>query len=105
MKWAQTFKPIVLNDGRSIASLEDGRELMSSISVSNLDSFHWRYAGELLLKAADRGERYAVMDARAQLERALRADSLVDERICDSRSRTGRRIRPRRQAAGGIERR
>jgi hypothetical protein len=38
---------------------------------------HWQYAGELLLKAADSGNKYAVMDARAQLTRALRAEGLI----------------------------
>jgi hypothetical protein len=77
MRWDQKFKPIALKDGRSIASLEDGRSLMSLLPGPNLASFPWRYAGELLLRAADRREPYAVKDARAQLARALKTEGLL----------------------------
>jgi hypothetical protein len=39
---------------------------------------HWQYAGELLLAGTDRGEKYAVMDARAQLSRALKAEGSIN---------------------------
>jgi hypothetical protein len=77
MKWDQKFKPIALKDGRTIASLQEGRSLMASLPDPNLTSFPWRYASELLLKAADRGEPYAVKDARAQLSRALKTEGLL----------------------------
>jgi hypothetical protein len=38
---------------------------------------HWQYASELLTSAADRNEKYATMDARAQLSRALAAEGLL----------------------------
>jgi hypothetical protein len=77
MKWDQKFKPIALRDGRTIASLGEGRSLISALPDTHPASFHWRYASELLLKAAERGERYAVMDARAQIARALKTEGLL----------------------------
>jgi hypothetical protein len=77
MKWDQKFKPIALRDGRTIASLGEGRSLISALPDPHPASFHWRYASELLLKAAERGERYAVMDARAQIARALKTEGLL----------------------------
>jgi hypothetical protein len=77
MKWDQKFKPLALKDGRTIATLEEGRSLISALPDPHPASFHWRYASELLVKAAERGERYAVMDARAQFARALRTEGLL----------------------------
>jgi hypothetical protein len=77
MKWDHKFKPIALRDGRTIASLEEGRSLISALPDPYPACFHWRYVSELLLKAAERGERYAVMDARAQIARALKTEGLL----------------------------
>jgi hypothetical protein len=70
-------KPVTLNDGRTVATLADARELMLTLPERHQRNAHWQYAGELLLKAADYGEKYAVMDARAQLTRALKAEGLL----------------------------
>lgn len=68
---------IELADGRELATLAEARDLIRSLPEAQQRSAHWQYAGELLLKAADRGEKYAIMDARAQLTRALKTDGLV----------------------------
>ena len=74
MRWNSKMpKPVKLNDGRAISTLEDARDLMLSLPELHQRNAHWQYAGELLLKAADSGEKYAIMDARAQLTRALKA--------------------------------
>jgi hypothetical protein len=78
MRWTSRIpKPVTLNDGRRVATLADARELMLALPERHQRNAHWQYAGELLVKAADRGEKYAVMDARAQLTRALKAEGLI----------------------------
>lgn len=74
---SKTPKPVMLNDGRAVATLADARELMLALPERHQRNAYWQYAGELLLKAADRGEKYAVMDAWAQLTRALKAEGLI----------------------------
>jgi hypothetical protein len=50
---------------------------MFSLPELHQRNSHWKYAGELLSRAVDRGEKYSVMDARAQFERALKAEGLI----------------------------
>jgi len=75
--WMRRFKAIALVDGRSIATLADARDLMASLPPPRQGDRHWKYAGELLLRAADRNEKYSTMDARAQVARALKAEGLA----------------------------
>jgi hypothetical protein len=77
MKSATTFKPIVLADGRSIGSLDQVRNFIASLPEIVVAEAHWKYAGDLLLRAVDRHERYATADARAQMTRALRIGGFV----------------------------
>jgi hypothetical protein len=66
MRWTSKMpKPVTLNDGRTVATFADARELMLALPERYQRNAHWQYAGDLLLKAADSGEKYAVMDARA----------------------------------------
>jgi hypothetical protein len=67
----------MLIDGRTIRRLGDARDLVLSLPAPHQQNAHWRYASELLHKAAGAGERYAVMDARAQTARALKAEDLL----------------------------
>lgn len=64
-----------------MTTLEDARDLMLSLPALHRENAHWRYAAELLLKAADRQEKYAVMDARAQMTRALTAEGLSPAKL------------------------
>jgi hypothetical protein len=81
MKWARKFgKPIALRDGRTIATLADAREIVEALPSDHLDSAHWRYASEMLVRAADHNEKYSTQDARAQLTRALLVEGLVEAR-------------------------
>jgi len=65
-------KPITLRDGATVDTLDEARTLMFSLPELHQRNSHWKYAGELLSRAVDRGEKYSVMDARAQFERALK---------------------------------
>jgi hypothetical protein len=76
-RWNQTFKPIVLRDGRTFRTLHDARNLMLALPAPHQSRPSWQYAAELLIAAADRNERYATMDARAQLTRALTVEGLL----------------------------
>jgi hypothetical protein len=78
MKWKMKFpKPIKLSDGRVVDTLDAARTLIRSFPDDRRENPRWRYADELIEKAADYGERYAVMDARAQLERAFKMEGLL----------------------------
>ena len=77
MKRASTFKPIPLADGRAIASLDQARDFLASLPETLAASAHWKYAHDLLLRAADRHEKYATADARAQMTRALKIDGFT----------------------------
>lgn len=77
MKWARTFKAIALADGRILASLEAAREFLIALEPSARDGRHWRYAEDLLQRAAERNEKYSTMDARSQLIRALQIEGLL----------------------------
>jgi hypothetical protein len=78
MKWGVTFrKPFALKDGRTIDTLSSARDFILRLPEVDQRSAKWKYASELVFTAADRGERYAVMDARNQLERALKAQGLA----------------------------
>jgi hypothetical protein len=78
MRWEHSFRdPFMLIDGRTIRTLGDARDLVLSLPAPHQQNAHWRYAYELLLKAAGAAEKYAVMDARAQTARALKAEGLL----------------------------
>jgi hypothetical protein len=56
-------KPIILRDGATVDTLAEAHTLICSLPQLHQRNAHWRYAGELLLRALDRGEKYSVMDA------------------------------------------
>jgi hypothetical protein len=67
--------PVVLLGGRKVSTISEARNILLSLPTNERQTFHWRYAAELLDKAIYlRGEKYAVRDARAQFERALMLD-------------------------------
>jgi hypothetical protein len=68
-------KPIVLKDGREIATLAQARALMLNLPFRNQNRVHWQYADELLLAAAEHGGN--LDDANQQVARALAADGLL----------------------------
>jgi hypothetical protein len=75
--WTRKFKAITLVDGRTIANLAEARDFMTSLPPVRQGDGHWKYASELLARAAERNEKYSTMDARAQMSRALRTEGLV----------------------------
>jgi hypothetical protein len=76
MPWSRPLsEPIVLKDGREIATLNDARVVMRSLPANSQRSDVWLYAGGLMLEAAT--VRGPIRETAAQLRRALRADGLL----------------------------
>jgi hypothetical protein len=78
MPWTRKLpEPIKLKDGRKIATLGQARELMLALPERHQIRPFWQYAAELLIDAAERGDRASVDDAAAQISRALAAEGLL----------------------------
>jgi hypothetical protein len=78
MPWTRRFqKPLYLNDGRTIATLAEARDIMLALSRLDQTNPHWERAAELLMEAAYRSRKDPILDAGAQLSLALEADGLI----------------------------
>jgi hypothetical protein len=77
LNWKRPFKSIPLADGRAIASLAQAHEFIVRLPVASQSDSHWKYAVDLLIRAADRDEKYSTNDARAQMSRTLRAGGFM----------------------------
>jgi hypothetical protein len=78
MPWSRRFpKPLYLNDGRTIATLAEARDVMVALSRLDQTNPHWAPAAELLMEAAYRSRKYPIIDVGAQLSLALKADGLI----------------------------
>lgn len=78
MPWSRRFqKPLYLNDGRTIATLAEARDIMLALSRLEQTNPHWARAAELLMEAAYRSRKDPILDAGAQLSLALKADGLI----------------------------
>jgi hypothetical protein len=76
MTWARKLAaPIILKDGRMIATLYEARTVMQSLPDRRQHNELWLYVGALLLDAAV--ARGSLNVARAQLTRALKAEGLI----------------------------
>jgi hypothetical protein len=95
MPWSHKLtKPIVLKDGRTIATLGQAREMMLSIPIDRRRGEMWRYIAELLNEAARDSTASAHVETEAQLIRALKAEGLFSRqcgRRCHALSRRGAR--------------
>jgi hypothetical protein len=79
MPWTRKFpEPIKLKDGRKIATLGQARELMLALPERHQSRPFWQYAAQLLIEAAERGDRASVDHAAAQLSRAWRPKGWSD---------------------------
>lgn len=76
MTWRATLpSPIALNDGRTIATLSDARQLVLDLPELHTRNPHWQYAAQLLLEASRKAS--GVGRADQQLRIALRAEGLL----------------------------
>jgi hypothetical protein len=77
MGWTRKLDPpVVLGSGRRLTTLTDARTLIGSLPNSSQRASYWQYAGALLVDAAQNDESN-IVEARAQLYRALRAEGLI----------------------------
>jgi hypothetical protein len=72
----QFSAPILLKDGRKIATVGDVRELITALPLRQQMTTHWRYTSDLMHEAARRkgGPNDATL---AQLRKALKAEGLL----------------------------
>ena len=77
LNWKRPFKSIPLANSHAIASLAQAHEFIVRLPVASQSDSHWKYAVDLLIRAADRDEKYSTNDARAQMSRALRAGGFM----------------------------
>jgi hypothetical protein len=76
MPWSRELSaPIILKDGREIATLNDARAVMRSLPAKIQNNDTWLYAGGLLLEAATSDGPMG--ETIAHLRRALRAEGLL----------------------------
>ena len=77
MMWTARFpKPIVLKDGRKIASLIQARNFLATLPALHLKNAHWEYASDLIYDAARHAEE-SLIPAYQQLQRALKMEGLI----------------------------
>jgi hypothetical protein len=78
MTWISKFpRPVVLKDGRKIASLIQARDLIAALPPLHLKNAHWEYATDLVYDAARISDDASINMAHGQLLRALKAEGLI----------------------------
>jgi hypothetical protein len=78
MPWSRKlYKPIVLKDGRKIATLGAAREMMFSIPLTSRGNAKWRYLADLLKETAADMNYAPPTNLEKQLIVALRAEGLL----------------------------
>ena len=78
MAWSRKLPTrLHLNDGRTLTTLADARDLMLDLPKVDQAYPHWQRAGDLLLQAAYRGRQDPIFDAGDQFSRALQSDGLL----------------------------
>jgi hypothetical protein len=76
MPWSRPLsEPIVLKDGRVIATLNDARAVMRTLPAQTQNNDVWLYTGGLLLEAATSDGPMG--ETIANLRRALKAEGLI----------------------------
>jgi hypothetical protein len=76
MPWtAEFWRPILLKDGRTIATLAEARDLIAALPPLRRGAEHWQDAAEMLSRAA--AAPSAMEDALVQMLRALRAERMT----------------------------
>ena len=75
--WALKFSgPVRLRDGRSIATLSQARDLISSLSEAQQERPFWVYTARLLMAAAEGSESSILAYAEDQLHRAVTDENM-----------------------------
>jgi hypothetical protein len=76
--WSYKFaRPIMLKDGRKIATLAEARDFVLSLPDASQLAPFWQYAVSLMLEVAYRSGKPALAGARMQFTAALKAEGLL----------------------------
>ena len=90
--WKGKFtEPVLLRDGRSIATLSQARDLILHLTEAQQERPFWAYAAKLLLAAAESGEAADIRDAAHQLLRALTSENMQSRVVGSTRVPPDRR--------------
>lgn len=73
-KYATSFH---LNDGRTLSTLAQARELLLDLPHADQAKPHWASAGEILARAASSWGHYLPFDGAGKPFRALRSEGLL----------------------------
>jgi len=77
MAWTRKLiPPLVLKDGRVLATLSDIRDMILGLPEGRQREPYWQHAADLLRYAAE-NDKEAIDDMRAQLSRALYRDGFM----------------------------
>jgi len=78
MSWSRRFPTCLhLNDGRTLSTLAQARDLVLDLPQQDQANPHWTSAGEFLVQGAYRNRQTPIFDVRTQFSRALQADGLI----------------------------
>ena len=78
MVWSRRLpRHLYLNDGRTVATLAQARDLILTLPMLQLTNPHWQRAAEMVVEAAYRHRQDDILDAGAQLSQALQAEGLI----------------------------
>ena len=78
MTWTRRLPTSLhLNDGRTLTTLAQARDLLLDLPQLDQANPHWQSAGELLLQGAYRGRQTPILDVSKQFSRALHIDGLL----------------------------
>jgi hypothetical protein len=76
MPWSSKLSaPIVLKDGRTIATFGQARQTILSIREVHQNALHWQHAAVMLSRAAQ--SKCGIAEAQMQLELALKVEGLL----------------------------
>jgi hypothetical protein len=76
MPWSSNLSaPIVLKDGRTIATLGHARQTILSIPEVHQNALPWQHAAVMLSRAAQ--PKCGIAEAQMQLELALKVEGLL----------------------------
>ena len=78
MRWTRKLpKPVFLNDGRTVATLAQARDILLALPQIRQSNPHWLDAAEQLMEAAHRGGRDVILEAGKQFSLAMKANDLI----------------------------
>jgi hypothetical protein len=87
MPWGKKLaRPLALKDGTVIKTLNGARAVILKRFEGVIHSEALAHAGQLLLKAAETGDKADIEAATVQLERVLRASHAISRRARSTRS-------------------